>query len=40
MRTPPAPRHLWALAAALAGGVGELLALQAWRLRERLASRR
>jgi hypothetical protein len=33
-------RHLLALAAALAGGLGELLALQGWRVRDRLAGRR
>lgn len=42
MRTPlrTLPLHLAAFAAALAGGLGELLALQAWRLRDRLADRR
>ncbi len=35
----PGPTRLLVLAAALLGGAGELLALQAWRLRDRVAGR-
>ena len=33
------PMQLVVIGAALVGGIGELVALQAWRLRDRLAGR-